>query len=76
MVLVTNIPTYPQINHCLSFFFSVVLHIFFVRRHKDSFLPPNLFRPVIATFTATGIGKDTSDVSYKSRGVGLYNNKQ
>jgi len=31
----------------------------------------DLFRPVIATFTADGIGKDTIDTSYKRRGFGL-----
>ena len=31
----------------------------------------SLFRPVIATFTAEGIGTDTADISYKSRGFGL-----
>jgi len=31
----------------------------------------DLFRPVIATFTADGIGKDTVDTSYKKRGFGL-----
>ena len=30
-----------------------------------------VFRPVIATFTAEGVGKDTVDVSYKERGFGL-----
>jgi hypothetical protein len=34
----------------------------------------DLFRPVIATFTAEGIGKDTVDVSYKKRGFGLKGN--
>jgi hypothetical protein len=29
------------------------------------------FRPVVATFQGVGIGKDTADFSYKSRGVGL-----
>lgn len=33
----------------------------------------DLFRPVIATFTAEGIGKDTVDTSYKKRGFGLKN---
>lgn len=37
----------------------------------NSKLPPELFRPVLATFTAVGVGYDTSDVSYKSRGIGL-----
>ena len=31
----------------------------------------DLFRPVIATFTAEGIGKDTVDTSYRKRGFGL-----
>jgi hypothetical protein len=34
----------------------------------------SLFRPVIATFTAEGIGKDTVDISYKKRGFGLKGN--
>jgi len=33
----------------------------------------NVFRPVVATFTAEGIGKDTVDTSYKNRGFGLNN---
>eukprot|EP00550_Attheya_septentrionalis_P003152 CAMPEP_0198284320 /NCGR_PEP_ID=MMETSP1449-20131203/3794_1 /TAXON_ID=420275 /ORGANISM="Attheya septentrionalis, Strain CCMP2084" /LENGTH=344 /DNA_ID=CAMNT_0043981329 /DNA_START=80 /DNA_END=1114 /DNA_ORIENTATION=- len=32
---------------------------------------PHLFRPVLATFTAQGIGKDTVNVSYENRGFGL-----
>lgn len=32
------------------------------------------FRPVIATFTAIGIGKDTADTNYKNRGFGCSNN--
>jgi len=40
-------------------------------RFRNSFLPPQMLRPVIATFTARGIGKDTVDVTYKSRGFGL-----
>lgn len=39
-------------------------------RHS-SFLPPNLFRPVIGTFSAEGIGHDTSDTSYKARAISL-----
>mmetsp|Transcript_30282 Transcript_30282/g.46356 ORF Transcript_30282/g.46356 Transcript_30282/m.46356 type:complete len:417 (+) Transcript_30282:144-1394(+) len=31
----------------------------------------NVFRPVIATFTAEGIGVDTADTLYKNRGFGL-----
>lgn len=34
----------------------------------------DLFRPVIATFTAEGIGTDTVDTSYKKRGFGLKGN--
>lgn len=33
----------------------------------------NLFRPVIASFTAEGIGEDTLALSYKKRGFGLGN---
>jgi hypothetical protein len=32
---------------------------------------PHLFRPVLATFSAQGIGKDTVNVSYENRGFGL-----
>uniref|UniRef100_A0A7S4QWF8 Uncharacterized protein n=1 Tax=Ditylum brightwellii TaxID=49249 RepID=A0A7S4QWF8_9STRA len=32
-----------------------------------SFLPPHLFRPVIATFSAEGVGKDMIDITYKER---------
>lgn len=44
-------------------------------RYKNSFLPPSLFRPVIATFSAQGVGKDTRDTTYKNRLLGEgYNN--
>lgn len=39
-------------------------------RHS-SFLPPNLFRPVIGTFSAEGVGHDTADTSYKTRAISL-----
>jgi hypothetical protein len=39
-------------------------------RHS-SFLPPNFLRPVIGTFSAEGIGRDTSDTSYKERAISL-----
>lgn len=47
------------------------------RDHFHGFAVPgmnirkDLFRPVIATFTAKGIGKDTVDISYRKRGFGL-----
>jgi len=34
-------------------------------------IPKYIFRPVVATFTAEGIGKDTVDTSYKNRGLGV-----
>lgn len=46
-----------------------ILHIVY-HRHS-SFLPPNLFRPVIGTFSAEGIGHDTADTSYKTRAISL-----
>mmetsp|Transcript_4288 Transcript_4288/g.8209 ORF Transcript_4288/g.8209 Transcript_4288/m.8209 type:complete len:394 (-) Transcript_4288:137-1318(-) len=50
------------------------------RDHFHGFTVPgmnirkDLFRPVIATFTAEGIGRDTVDISYKKRGFGLNGN--
>ena len=41
-----------------------------ISRHS-SFLPPNFLRPVIGTFSAEGIGRDTSDTSYKDRAISL-----
>eukprot|EP00984_Skeletonema_dohrnii_P018216 scaffold8448_cov120-Skeletonema_dohrnii-CCMP3373.AAC.12 len=41
------------------------------RDRHSSFLPPNLFRPVIGTFSAEGIGHDTADTSYKTRAISL-----
>ncbi|KAL7448630.1 hypothetical protein ACHAWC_000784 [Mediolabrus comicus] len=41
------------------------------RDRHSSFLPPNLFRPVIGTFSAEGIGHDTVDTSYKARAISL-----
>jgi len=38
---------------------------------SSSWLPKGWFRPVVATFTAVGIGEDTADLSYRERGVGL-----
>ena len=40
---------------------------------KWFFASPNRrwFRPVIGTFSARGIGKDTADLSYKQRAIGL-----
>ena len=45
-------------------------HTLSSNRHS-SFLPPNLFRPVIGTFSAEGIGHDTADTSYKARAISL-----
>ena len=36
-------------------------------------LKRNMMRPVIATFTAEGIGQDTVDTKYKERGIGVQN---
>lgn len=41
------------------------------RDRHSSFLPPNFLRPVIGTFSAEGIGRDTADTSYKQRAYGL-----
>jgi len=38
---------------------------------KKFILGKNMFRPVIGTFSAEGIGVDTIDFSYKNRGFGL-----
>lgn len=47
-------------------------HTLFPFPHRHStFLPPNLFRPVIGTFSAEGIGHDTADTSYKTRAISL-----
>lgn len=35
------------------------------------FLPPNFMRPVIGTFFAEGIGRDTADTSYRERAISL-----
>ena len=40
-------------------------------RYASSFLPPNFLRPVIGTFSAEGIGHDTSDTSYRERAISL-----
>lgn len=40
-------------------------------RYPTSLFPKRLFRPVIATFSAEGIGQDTADVTYQERGFGL-----
>ena len=47
-----------------------VTFLAYYNRHS-SFLPPNLFRPVIGTFSAEGIGHDTADTSYKTRAISL-----
>jgi len=39
-------------------------------RYENSFLPSNLFRPVVGTFSAQGVGKDTRDTTYKNRLLG------
>lgn len=36
-------------------------------RFGSSFLPHNLFRPVVATFSAVGVGQDTLRLDYKHR---------
>jgi len=43
-------------------------------RYESSFLPNNLFRPVIGTFSAQGVGVDTRDTTYKNRSIGDFNN--
>jgi len=40
-------------------------------RYATSFLPSNFLRPIIATFSAEGIGHDTSDTSYRERAISL-----
>ena len=40
-------------------------------RYASSFLPPNFLRPVVGTFSAEGIGHDTSDTSYRERAISL-----
>jgi hypothetical protein len=39
-------------------------------RRTDSFMPPWLFRPVVATFTGIGVGEDTSDPTHAGRDSG------
>ena len=41
------------------------------RDRHSSFLPSNFLRPVVGTFSAEGIGHDTSDTSYKERAISL-----
>ncbi|KAL9186628.1 hypothetical protein ACHAXT_005866 [Thalassiosira profunda] len=41
------------------------------RDRHSSFLPPNFLRPVIGTFSAEGIGRDTADTSYQDRAISL-----
>lgn len=41
------------------------------RDRYSSFLPPSFLRPVIGTFSAEGIGHDTSDTSYKARAISM-----
>jgi len=41
------------------------------RDRHSSFLPPNFLRPVIGTFSAEGIGRDTADTTYKERAISL-----
>lgn len=38
-----------------------------IRDRSLPFLPKRLLRPVVATFTGKGTGKDTADFSYKGR---------
>ena len=40
-------------------------------RYASSFLPSNFLRPVLGTFSAEGIGHDTSDTSYRERAISL-----
>jgi len=40
-------------------------------RYASSFLPTNFLRPVVGTFSAEGIGHDTSDTSYRERAISL-----
>ena len=37
-------------------------------RSTGSVLPKRFFRPIVATFSGMGVGKDTADFSYKDRG--------
>lgn len=37
-------------------------------RPSNGTLPPWLLRPVVATFTAEGVGEDTADFDYDGRG--------
>ncbi|KAL7494138.1 hypothetical protein ACHAWT_002872 [Skeletonema menzelii] len=48
-----------------------MFHGVITRDRHSTFLPPNLFRPVIGTFSAEGIGHDTADTSYKTRAISL-----
>jgi hypothetical protein len=62
-------------KYCFHFSYTIYqskrcFHTHLVVRHS-SFLPPNLFRPVIGTFSAEGIGHDTVDTSYKARAISL-----
>ncbi|KAL7530434.1 hypothetical protein ACHAWF_003372 [Thalassiosira exigua] len=41
------------------------------RDRHSSFLPPSFLRPVVGTFSAVGIGRDTADVSYRERAISL-----
>lgn len=46
------------------------------RDRHSSIFPANFLRPVVGTFSAEGIGKDTADTSYKDRGFGLARQQQ
>ena len=46
-----------------------------VESKRGLFVRKNIFRPVIASFTAEGIGEDTLALQYKDRGFGLSNAK-
>lgn len=39
-----------------------------VIRDRSSFLPKRFLRPVVASFSGRGFGKDTADFSYRDRG--------
>jgi hypothetical protein len=55
-------------------FHETVLPIKLFGQTQQLLFRKNLFRPVVATFTAEGIGEDTVDFSYKKRGFGLNGN--
>jgi len=61
-----------KFGECPRMFRGVVTRDRFNAFSRSRFaLPSHWFRPVIATFTAEGIGKDTIDIMYKDRGFGV-----